>query len=57
MCERHRCRSACTANADRSAPLSFTEYRMSVCFAPPCINHLAHADTGELKQKMQPFAF
>ena len=42
MCERHGCRSACTVNVDRSAPMSVTEYRMSVCFAPPGINHLAH---------------
>ena len=43
MCERHGCRSACTVNVDRSEPMSVTEYRMLVCFAPPGINHLAHA--------------
>ena len=50
MCERHGCRSACTVNVDRSAPMSVTEYRMPVCFAPPGINYLAHIQV-ELKQK------
>ena len=42
MCEGHGSGSACTADADRSAPMSVTEYRMPVCFAPPGITHLAN---------------